>query len=379
MEKGDVKKASAIMISAVFIGFLLYFGVGFLTNPYQEASYTEQRSYAHKPEFSVKSFMDGSYTSGLENYLSDHILMRSTFVTLCSESRNILGKPIPFISFRGKNGQFFLRNKFIESTIPVTVENFRGFAEKQNVPVDMLLVPDAACVLTEDLPFAYLSDDEDELYKDFSQAVSGAVEVYYPKEKILELKSSGMKVYYKTDQHWTTDCARAVLDWYMEQSGQTVRDVTYEEYESPAFFGNLYSSSPFFFDEPETLKYYVNPDGSYKVEELDTGRVTDSILNEEWFLGVRNRYNVFLNEHFTNTHITSNAEGGKLLLMGDSYLMPLVPFLADRFSEVRIIDIRQFEQRDKSISELLGDFHPDRVLIVDTVFQVGCGAVRGLY
>ena len=153
---------------------------------------------------------------------------------------------------------------------------------------------------------------------------------------------------------------------------------TAQIHETASFFGNLYSGSPGFFDETETLKYYVNPDGEYHVKELDTGLESDSLYDMTWDSGIRNRYNVFLGGHFINTHITSNAKGGKALLLGDSYLMALVPFLADCYSEIRVLDMRQFGERGKTVAELIGDFKPDRILFVNTVYQLSCGASGGI-
>ena len=363
------------MTTTVFICFLLFFAVGYLTVPFQGVNYTEQRNYAKRPELSAKAVLDGSYSKDFESYLKDHILMRSELVTLRSELGNIFGRPFSSLVFRGKDGQLFLRPTLDEPAMLMTAEMYRSFAEKQNVPVDMILCPDAGAVLTDKLPWAAVIEDEDRIAAKFTEALGSRINLFNAKQTIAELRDSGMKVFFKTDQHWTAECARNVLDRYFEQSGQEIPEITYNEKQTAPFFGNLYSGAPGFFDEMETVKYLENPDGVYHLKELDTGTESDSVFDTMWNLGVRNRYNIFIGGHFDNTHITSNANGGKLLLMGDSYLMPLVPLLADRFSEIRIIDLRQFAEKGKSLSQLLGDFEPDRVLIVNTVYQISNGAV----
>ena len=378
MEKGDVKKASSLMMTAVFAGFLIFFTLGFIVIPFQGINFTEQRNYAPMPEISSDALLSGSYSKGLEQYLKDHLALRPELVTLCSELKTVFGRTVPDIVFRGKDGQFFLRNNTIDTELKKVAGEIRAFAEKQDVPVDMLIDPDAAAILTDKLPFAYVGDNEDEIADYFLKQAGGNLKVYYSKDRIAELRDSGMKTFYRTDQHWTTDCAHGVLDWYLSESGQPPLTAEYTENETASFFGNLYSGSPGFFDETETLKYYVNPDGEYHVKELDTGLERDSLYDMTWDSGIRNRYNVFLGGHFINTHITSNAKGGKALLLGDSYLMALVPFLADCYSEIRVLDMRQFGERGKTVAELIGDFKPDRILFVNTVYQLSCGASGGI-
>ena len=107
--------------------------------------------------------------------------------------------------------------------------------------------------------------------------------------------------------------------------------------------------------------------------------LTDLIADSCAFAQARHerqdRYNVFLSGKFDRVRITSNAEGGKLLLLGDSYLMPMIQLFADQYKELMIVDIRLFEDKDYTIEEAIGDFEPDRIVFVDTVFAVACGTV----
>ena len=76
MQKGDVKKASALMMCTVFVGFLLMFAVGCIAIPFQGINAVEQRNYAEKPKLDAESLKDGSFMTGLEDYLKDRLILR---------------------------------------------------------------------------------------------------------------------------------------------------------------------------------------------------------------------------------------------------------------------------------------------------------------
>ena len=375
MQKGDVKKASALMMIAVFAGFLLYFAAGFIFVPFQGMNYVEQRNYAAKPELSAAGLKDGSYGKALEEYLSDHLIMRPFLVTLRSELRPLTGRTVPEVVYRGSGGQFFRRNVYSEEQVRMTAEAFNRLAARYGVPTDVLLNPDAAEIYKDKLPVGAVTDSEEMVAERFEQLLGSGISFYYSGDVIAEAASRGMKAFYLTDQHWTTECAHTVFDWYMQQSGQDVKAVSYEEHETPEYYGNLYAASPSFFDLPETTTYYTNPLGQYTVTRTDSGSQSDELIDTTMLIGLTNRYNVFLSGKFDRVRITSNAEGGKLLLLGDSYLMPMIQLFADQYKELMIVDIRLFEDKDYTIEEAIGGFEPDRIVFVDTVFAVACGTV----
>ena len=57
--------------------------------------------------------------------------------------------------------------------------------------------------------------------------------------------------------------------------------------------------------------------------------------------------------------------------------MPMVQLLADCFEEVLLVDNRQMPGRGVDLESMIGDFKPDRVLFVNTVYQISGGAVKG--
>lgn len=376
MEKGDVKKASSLMMCAVFAGFLLFFAAGFIMLPYQGVNYTEQRDYAKMPELTFDALNDGTFTEGLESYLTDHLVLREELVTLSSDLGAVFGRTLPELAYKGSGGQYFLRYRENTEGMNRTLEAFAAYAEKQTVPVDLLLIPDAELMLSEQLPAGAVNDDQEASVRKIVDSLNGCMNICSAEEKLALMKEQGKQLYYKTDHHWTTDCAKEVFEWYMEQSGQKLRDVSYKENTVEGFYGSLYSSAPSFFASPDTLKYYTNESGSYKVEWLDKDESSDTFYNTDWLIGVKNKYNIFFGGDFRHLRITSDAPEGKVLVLADSYAMAVIPFIADCFSETEVIDIRSLDSNEKTVAEMIGDFEPDRIVFIDSVFQITCGSMQ---
>ena len=71
MVKKIIDKASAALLILCFLG-LLYSGmIATIKEEHEEFSYFENRNLAEFPKYSRQALIDGSYTSGLENWLND--------------------------------------------------------------------------------------------------------------------------------------------------------------------------------------------------------------------------------------------------------------------------------------------------------------------
>lgn len=74
------------------------------------------------------------------------------------------------------------------------------------------------------------------------------------------------------------------------------------------------------------------------------------------------KYPVFIDGNHAMTRIKNkNANGGKILLVKDSFSHCLAPFLAENYSEVILVDMRYYKN---SISELAQQEKPDNILVL---------------
>lgn len=82
MVKKIIDKASAALLILCFLG-LLYSGmIATIKEEHEEFSYFENRNLAEFPKYSRQALIDGSYTSGLENWLNDFAAYREPLLKL---------------------------------------------------------------------------------------------------------------------------------------------------------------------------------------------------------------------------------------------------------------------------------------------------------
>ena len=74
------------------------------------------------------------------------------------------------------------------------------------------------------------------------------------------------------------------------------------------------------------------------------------------------KYPVFLDGNHALTEITnSNAKGGTLVMIKDSFSHCLAPFLAENYSKTIMVDMRYYKN---SVSDLIKAENPEQVLVV---------------
>ena len=112
---------------------------------------------------------------------------------------------------------------------------------------------------------------------------------------------------------------------------------------SDAFFGTLYSQSGIHWLDPDTLEFWA-PEEGLTVTSWRTGKAEPGMLYDRSYLEVKDKYSAFLggNQPLCVIRNENCPDGGKLLLIRDSYSDALAPFLAQRFSEVHLLDLRYY-------------------------------------
>lgn len=74
------------------------------------------------------------------------------------------------------------------------------------------------------------------------------------------------------------------------------------------------------------------------------------------------KYPVFLDGNHALTEITnSNAEGGTLVMIKDSFGHCLAPFLAENYSKIIMVDMRYYKN---SVSDIIKAENPEQVLVM---------------
>ena len=165
----------------------------------------------------------------------------------------------------------------------------------------------------------------------------------------------GEKIYYRTDHHWTSlgayyaYCAwrgvePSAADWTQEVLCGNFRGTTWNKVPLPSVGAE------------EITAWYKHTDRhvSYNGGAYET----DSLYERKYLEGA-DQYGVFLNSNQAQTVIQGSGEGGKLLLIKDSYGNTFAQFPVEDYAEVHMLDLRFFRgdvaqyAKDNGITEAL--------------------------
>lgn len=376
MIKKDIKRGTAacIIMTAIFIGFIALFTLGTMFSKDREFSEMENRVLAQKPKLTLSEIFvkkgEKTYMDKLEDYMSDQIFMKDTMMSVKTECDYFSGKTYQNGVYFSKGG--FLLQRYTEDTAAIdkNVACINEFSQAVSVPVDLMLVPNSVCVNADRLPAGALTDDQRQTTQHVRDTLSSKVTLYDPYDLLCDLQTNGnVNTYYKTDHHWTAGAARAACDGWLASIGMEPTDAEYTLKKVSDFYGTLYSKAPAEFIQPDEFSYYVNNAGQYEVFYVAENKYVYSMIDPT-FLEKKDKYSAFLGGNFAQIKIrrTNDPEGDKkpkVLVIKDSYANSLIPFLADRFSEVYVIDLRYYHTG--LVSDIVKENGIGRVLMVYNV------------
>lgn len=331
-------KAYSRFLTAFFCVFLGGFLVWHILLPDRDKSETENRTLAQVPAFSWQSLKDGSFTEAVEEYFADQFPLRDDWTGLKARTEQLIGK-------REFNGVYLCGDTLIskvETPDPEQVEKNLSYidrlAEKTDIPVHLGLIPSAAEVWKDKLPAGAESWDQTALLAesgiDFETALSA---------------HGDEQIFYCTDHHWTTLGAYYGYAAVMEalgRGGEVLEPDMFGHRVLPGsdqFQGTLYSQSGIHWLTPDTIEFWVE-DAGFSVTSWRSGGPEAASLYETSYLSSKDKYSAFLggNQPLCVIKNESLPDGGKLLLIRDSYSDALAPFLALHFSEVHLLDLRYY-------------------------------------
>ena len=152
-------------------------------------------------------------------------------------------------------------------------------------------------------------------------------------------------IFYRTDHHWTSLGAFYGANALLEVLGrESLKQESFTpEIASTSFNGTLYSQSGIHWLTPDTMEFWVKEDG-LTVTSWRTGSPEPGILYDRSYLTEKDKYASFLggNQPLCVIWNENARDGGKLLLIRDSYSDALAPFLAQSFAEVHLLDPRYY-------------------------------------
>ena len=344
-----MKKALKYLPAIIFLLFIYTMAILFFVLPKSNFSSAEKRYLAEKPKLTTESFFSGKFGEDFEKYLSDHTAGRQLWVGLSSYYNYALGNPL-------SNGIYHCKDGYLVNDPPVTdryelnidiIAEFKEFNPDLNVTT--VLAPSTGYIVNDLLPNKHINYTDDDLFayaKDtFDKFDVNFVDI---RDTLKNAHKNGTQVYYRTDHHWTANGAYLAYCDLSDTLGYTANKKNdYKITSHPDFYGTTYSSSGFWFTKPDDIEIWESKnytDFTVEITEADKTETSDSMfyLNR---LEENDKYPVYLDGNHAYTVITNNKlkESGnnkKLLVVKDSFAHTLVPFLADHYSEIVMIDLR---------------------------------------
>lgn len=321
----------------LFLGGLLLWHV---VLPDRVRSDVENRTLAQRPEFSWEALKDGSYTTAVEEYFADQFPLRDGWTGLKARAEQMIGK-------REFHDVFLCDDTLISQVqtpdaelVEKNLSYIRRLADKTDANVYLGLIPSAAEVWRGKLPRGAESWDQAAFLEEASRLGLPMVDFH----SALAVHADE-PIFYRTDHHWTSLGAFYGAGALLETLGrEPLSPETFTpETASTNFNGTLYSQSGIHWLTPDTMEFWV-PEDSLAVTSWRTGAAEETTLYDRSYLTQKDKYSAFLggNQPLCVIKNESVTDGGKLLLIRDSYSDALAPFLAQSFSEVHLLDLRYY-------------------------------------
>lgn len=352
----------ALWIEAiVFLAFIFAFFILNTALPDREFSEQENRSLQQRPAFSFDELFSGQYTKDFEAYTTDQFTLRDEWITLKAASELALGK-------RQNNGMFLCDGGTIiepyeapeDGKLEANMEALNKLVANTDADVYFALIPGKSDIWAHMLPQNAPRDSEKAAI-DYCYSLSDAVNVdIYGK---LE-EHSGEYIYYRTDHHWTTLGAYYGFSALAESMGLDCPDISEysgRETVSEEFYGTSWSSSGFSWVEPDSMEIFITEPEGLEITNYPQGSPVEGQLYDWSRLEVKDKYSFFYGGNTPLLEIETGVEGApSLLILRDSYMDSLSPFLLESYSRIHILDLRYYRA---SLSDYIAQNGFDDVLV----------------
>ena len=325
--------------------FLVFIGAFFFLNlflPDRSFSEQENRMLQTAPRFSFSSLFSCKFTSAFETYVTDQFAFRDSWTSLKARSELMSGK-------RENNGIYLCENETLiepftapnSEDLEFSLDAINALSDSAGIPVYFALIPSASEIWSDKLPAGAPNDSQLETLAhayDYIRAetadVAGALSTH-----------SDEPIFYRTDHHWTSLGAYYGYTAIAKAMGLTPVPLTdySERIVSRNFHGTAYSASGFSWVAPDSISTYVPEDG-IQVTNYPQGSAEAGAMYIPTFLEAKDQYKFFYGGNTPLLTIrTEHTDAPTLLILRDSYMDAMSPFLTAHFSEIHILDLRYYK------------------------------------
>ena len=341
----------------------------------------EKRELQTRPEISITKVLDGRFQKKYESYLRDQFPGRDHWVSFQTDMELFMGKNEIHNVYIGKNHyllEHYTEKEFDPQQISKNLQALEKFVgkAKQNADVHVMMVPTKSWILREKLP-AFAPHYKEQKFYDALQQKLEKEDVLISVEPVLDAHKEE-EIYYRTDHHWTTLGAWYAYEQYTKAVGgdlQRAQGKKKFRCISKDFYGTTYAKINYA-RQADKIEIYEPADKLRVVYNM--GEKKTKTLYDVSFLKTADQYSVFTGGNQAVLEITGGIKNGKTqLLIKDSFANSILPFLAEDYEKLVVVDLRQL---NVSGDRLLEMFSPTDILILynsaqfaqDKEFEIKC-------
>ena len=366
------KRSSWIQI-IIFAAFILFFFILNLAMPDKGFSERENRELTQAPQFSFESLFSKKFGSKFESYTTDQFPFRDSWTTLKAKCEFAVGKK------ENKGVYLCSGDTLIEAyeapdkqQLNTNISAVKSFAENSPVPVYFALIPGNSEIHSSILPKNSPNANQKEII-DYCYSNSGADNI-----DILSTlaEHSDEYIYYRTDHHWTSLGAYYAYAAIMKSMGLTPTPLSSytPKTVSKDFYGTVYSKSGISWVKPDSIEILAEQDAATEVTNYSKNEPIKGTMYDYSFLDKKDKYSMFMGGNTPLLTIkTKNTDAPSILILRDSYMDSITPFLQNNFSEIHIMDLRYYKTQlmTSTVTDYVKEHDIDEVLICYSVYNFG--------
>ena len=258
--------------------------------PDKEQSEEENRMLETLPAPGLTSIMSGDFMEQWESYMSDQFVGRNLWRSLKVGLNRLGGSRMENGVYIGRDGQLLEDIAAPDQELfSKNIKAVKSFADAYpDIPATVMLIPDAACILSDSLPAFATVEDQRQMFSMVERGLGDSVN-WVDAYSILN-KHKTEKLYYKTDHHWTTQGAFYVFREAAASLG--IEGDVSDDYVSytvtDSFNGVLASKSGVGLNEKEKIDIYVPTEGDddVVVNYVDEGKNSLEGIRRSWISGL---------------------------------------------------------------------------------------------
>lgn len=192
------------VIALLFIVMMVIFFVVNIATADREFSAKENRALEQRPKLTISGIESGRWMKQYESYVSDQFAGRDFWVALKSRIDLIAGKRKANGVFKGKD-HYLLEDiaRPDEEQLKANLDAMKKFQETyKDIPMYMMLVPNAANIESDKLPYCAVTEDQDKQFQKIKASLGTAFQWVNVEDTLKKHRAE--EIYYHTDHHWTT-------------------------------------------------------------------------------------------------------------------------------------------------------------------------------